>query len=440
MTALLNRPAPGSAAPTDLTAWTIGAPRLLAGLQHAHTLDLAGHLAAHGPLPGSDLELILAHLDHAAVAGRGGAGFPLAAKLRALAGGRRRVVVNGTESEPASRKDRVLLHRTPHLVLDGALALAAAIGARDVTVAVHDESTATAVRTAAAQRADAKRLAVRVVAGGFVSGEARAVLRALAGGPAVPTGRRTPPTDNGTLIGNVETFAQLAVLLRLGPGRFADTGTPTEPGTTLLTVGGDVERPGVVEVPLGTPLGIVLSAARAHELPQAVVVGGYHGSWIAPVPQIRLSREGLASAGGTLGAGVVLVVGPDTCALAELARVADWLAGESAKQCGPCRFGLPALAADVAALAAGGPGVDRGAAKRSAGRAQRGRVSATFAHARTVTGRGACAHPDGSSRFVTSALHVLRDETERHVAGGCGRQDLRHLPTDHPAPSAQVTP
>jgi NADH:ubiquinone oxidoreductase subunit F (NADH-binding) len=410
MTTLLNRPAK---TPLDTTAWSIGSPRLLAGLADAETLDARGHHAAHGPLPIADLDRVLAYLDASGLAGRGGAGFPLAAKLRSLPrGGARRVIVNGTESEPASRKDRVLLRRTPQLVLDGALAVAAAIGARDITVAVHAERTAQVVRAAAGQRSDGRRIGVRVVPGGFVAGEARAVVRALNGGPAIPTGRRTPPTADGDLVANVETFAQLAVLLRIGPHRFAETGTVTEPGTTLLTVGGAVSRPGVVEIPLGTPLGIVLAAAGAAPDPQAVVVGGYHGGWLAPIPQIRLSRHGVASAGCTLGAGVVLVVDNATCALGELARVTAWLAAESAKQCGPCRFGLPALAADVAALACGHPA-----------------VAPALDHARAVNGRGACAHPDGAARFVTSGLHLLHEETDRHLAsGGCGRPVLGRLP------------
>ncbi len=399
-------------APVDTSAWTIGPPRLLAGLDRAERLDAAAHLATHGPLPGSDLRLLLGHLDAARLTGRGGAGFPLAAKLRALTGGARRVVVNGTESEPTSRKDRTLLRRTPHLVLDGALAVAHATGAREVAVAVHDERSAESVRAAAAERPDGRQVRVHLTAGGFVSGEARAVVRALDGGPALPPGRRTPPTATGTLVSNVETFAQLALLLRLGPRRFADTGTHAEPGTALLTIGGAVARPGVVEIPLGTPLGIVLAAAGAPVLPQAVVVGGYHGSWLAPLPQLRLGREGVAAAGGTFGAGVVLVLDGATCALGELATVTGWLAAESAGQCGPCRFGLSALAADVAALAAGRPA-----------------VAAAFGHARTVDGRGACSHPSGAARFVTSGLHLLQDEADQHLAyGGCGRPVLGQLP------------
>ena len=410
MTALMHRAGP-SRDDLDLRAWSIGAPRLLAGLQHADRLDLPTHLATHGPLPGSDLERILTHLNGGPIAGRGGAGFPFAAKLRSLATGHREVIVNGTESEPASRKDRVLLRRTPHLVLDGALALGHAVGTRNVTIAVHDEPTAQSVRAAAAERPDGRHVRVTIVPGGFVSGEARSVVRALHGGPALPTGRRTPPSVDGVFVANVESVAQLAVLLRLGPHRFAETGTPAEPGTTLLTVGGAVGRPGVVEIPLGTPLGIVLAAVQSVD-PQAVIVGGYHGSWITPIAQIRLSRAGLASAGGTLGAGVLLVLGHDTCALGELARVTTWLAAESAKQCGPCRFGLPALAADVTALASG----------HVAG------LGAAFMHARAVDGRGACAHPDGAARFVTSGLHLLHDENDRHLHGGCGRPVVGQLP------------
>jgi NADH:ubiquinone oxidoreductase subunit F (NADH-binding) len=400
--------------PVDPSAWAIGAPRLLAGLAGAERLDLAAHLATHGALPPADR--LAAHLEAAPVAGRGGAGFPLGAKLRALPGRARHIVVNGTESEPASHKDRTLLLRAPHLVLDGAISTARATGAGRITVAVHDESTAAVLRAAVAERADARGVDVRTVPGGFIAGEARAVVRSLQGGTALPPGRRTPPTATGTVVSNVETFAQVALLLRLGPHRFADTGTRAEPGTTLLTVGGAVARPGVVEIPLGTPLGIVLSAVGVTEIPEAVVVGGYHGSWHAPIAQLRLSRAGVAAAGGSFGAGVLLVVDSATCPLGELARVAGWLAGESARQCGPCRFGLPALAADVEALVDGhwtvGPALD---------------------HARAVTGRGACAHPDGAARFVTSGLHLLQDEAQRHFsAGGCGRPVLGRLPIGGP--------
>ena len=389
--------------------WAIGTPRLLAGLDVIGTLDLRAHTATHGPLPGTDLDHLLRLLDQSGIAGRGGAGFDLARKIRALHKGKH-LVVNGCESEPASIKDATLLRRTPHLVLDGAVSLARAVSVKRVSIAVHDTAVAAAVRQALTERSDGLDIRVRLVAGGFVGGEGHAVLRAIDGGPALPPGRRVHATESGVLISNVETMAQLAVLLRMGSSAFGGSGTRTEPGTTLLSVSGAVARPGVIEIPIGTPLGIVLQNVGATDV-QAVIIGGYHGSWHAPLPNLLLSRAGVASAGGSFGAGVLIVVGEQTCALGELARVTRWLANESAKQCGPCMFGLPALADDVEAILHGSP----------AG------IAAAFAHGRAVTGRGACAHPDGSARFVSSALHLLREETERHLAGGCGRRVLGEL-------------
>jgi NADH:ubiquinone oxidoreductase subunit F (NADH-binding) len=405
MTTAVLEPGPGSA------AWPIGRPRLLAGLDRYPSLDARTHLATHGPLPGVDLDRMLALLDAAGVTGRGGAGFPFAAKLRALRGRQPLVVVNGAESEPASAKDRALLARSPHLVLDGALAVATAVRASRVVVAVHDSSAREALQRAAHERPDARRVRIEHIAGGFVAGEARAVLRALAGGRPVPPGRRTPPTEHGRLVSNVETFAQLALLIRLGARGFADTGTPTEPGTTLLTIGGSAGRPGVVEIPLGAPLGIVLRAALAEHA-RFVVTGGYHGTWLRPSADLPLSRAGLQAIGASLGAGVLLTLDDSTCALGELARVAGWLAAQSARQCGPCRFGLPALAADVAAAAHGHPAA----------------VANALRHASVVTGRGACAHPDGAVRFVRSGLAVMPDELAAHAAGGCGRPVRGVLP------------
>ena len=403
MTATLTAPAIGT--------WSIGAPRLLAGLDRE--LDLPAHRAVHGQRPEPDLAALLHLLDASRLTGRGGAGFPLATKLRSLRGNSREVYVNGSESEPASCKDRVLLRHSPHLVLDGAAIVADAIGARRVQVAVHDGPTAAIVRRAAEQRRGTERTVVRVTQtrAGFVGGEARAVLRGLAGGPQRPPGRPVLPTDRGVLLSNVETFAQVAVLARMGARRFAESGTNAEPGTMLVSLGGAVRRPGVVELPIGTPLGILLDAAGAEPV-QAVVVGGYHGSWLAPDPSIPLSRAGLQAAGGTLGAGVVLAVGSDSCALGELVRVAGWLAAQSAGQCGPCRFGLPALAHDLRALLAG----DGDALPHA------------YRHAQLVAGRGACRHPDGATRFVLSGLGLLGNEIDAHLAGGCGRPVRGLLP------------
>jgi len=355
---------------------------------------------------------LLGMLDGVALAGRGGAGFPLVAKIRALpVGTRREVVINGCESEPASVKDRLLLRFTPHLVLDGALGLAASLGAHRVTLAVHDSLSADSVRAAIAERSDARIVRIHRVPGGFVSGEARAVMRSIRRGPAIPPGRRIHASSYGAILGNVETFAQLAVLLRLGSQRYGATGSLAEPGSTLLSLGGAVSRSGVVEVPLGIPLGVLLEASHAAPA-QAVVVGGYHGSWLPADPELRLSRAGVTQAGGSFGAGVVLVLDHETCGLGELLAVTDWLAAESAKQCGPCVFGLPALARDVRAIWSG----------------DRNGLARVLRHADLVDGRGACRHPDGAARFVRSGLTALSDDIAAHLRGGCGRPVRGQLP------------
>jgi NADH:ubiquinone oxidoreductase subunit F (NADH-binding) len=404
---------PASTTPADPTAWSIGAPRLLAGLDHGlHRLDHRAHYAVHGPQPAVDLPRLLGMLDGVALAGRGGAGFPLAAKIRALPPGtRREVVVNGCESEPASLKDRLLLRFTPHLVLDGALGLAASLGAHRVTLAVHDSLSAHSVRAAIAERSDARIVRIHRVPGGFVSGEARAVMRSIRRGPAIPPGRRIHASSYGVILGNVETFAQLAVLLRLGPQRYGDTGSLAEPGSTLLSLSGAVSRSGVVEVPLGIPLGVLLEASQAAPA-QAMVVGGYHGSWLPADPELRLSRAGVTQAGGSFGAGVVLVLDHETCGLGELLGVTDWLAAESAKQCGPCLFGLPALARDIRAIWSG----------------DRNGLAQGLRHADLIDGRGACRHPDGAARFVRSGLNALSDDIAAHLRGGCGRPVRGQLP------------
>ena len=134
--------------------------------------------------------------------------------------------------------------------------------------------------------------------------------RSLAGGPALPPGRRNHLAGQGTLLANAETFAQTAVLLRLGPQRFAETGTHDEPGTVLLTVGGAVARPGVVESAARHAAGHRARDGRRRPDAAGRVVGGYHGPWLAAAPDVRLAAPAVAAAGGTLGAGVVLGARP----------------------------------------------------------------------------------------------------------------------------------
>ncbi|UNO42038.1 NADH-quinone oxidoreductase subunit NuoF family protein [Streptomyces sp. MST-110588] len=425
----------------------LGLPRLTAGFEDAERLGRKDHLLAHGSLPALSEDRLTALARDIALCGRGGAGFPLVRKLEAVVrhtrrtGTRPAVVVNGCEGEPACRKDTVLLCRAPHLVLDGALLVAEALGARVLVAGVTKDTTEQSVRAALAERGLSDRrgrtLRARVVRAPerLVSGEASALIRAAEGGPALPPGRRTRAAESGlggvpTLVSNAETFAQLAVAARLGAHRYGTTGTAEEPGTLLLTVSGAVPSPTVVEAPSGVPLSYVLQMCGAQPSLGGVLVGGYHGAWLdAPAAyEATVSREALAARGGALGAGAVLPVPDSTCPLGETLRIAYWLAAESAGQCGPCRLGLPALAGILADTLAGGG---------------REALESLRAAARGVRGRGACKHPDGAARFVLSALTAFTDDLAAHVLGdGCGRDTVGMLPLPGPSgamPSAGGT-
>ena len=390
---------------------------------------LIEHTTRYGPPPSGlsrpQREALIAEVDRAGLTGRGGAGFPTARKLAAVAAAHSPAVVvaNGTEGEPASIKDRVLMARSPHLVLDGAVLAAELTGAGLAVIVVHRD-VREIMDEAAADRAraglDRVRLEVRTAAGGFVAGQASAVVRWVERGVAAPTA--TPPrlAQRGlrgapTLVQNVETLAHLALIARYGAAWFRSAGTPAEPGTMLVTVLGAVREPGVLEVGTGTPVGQLLElAGGASAPPQALLLGGYFGAWVdaAGVPGRPFSSAGFADLDAGPGAGLVAALPAGVCGLAETARVVRYLAGESAGQCGPCRFGLSAIAEQVEQLA------DRRSADPWLLRRWLGQVD----------GRGGCAHPDGAVRLVHSALRTFGAELERHAAGRCSGGPAGLLP------------
>jgi len=392
----------------------------------------AGHVERHGPLPHlpGRSEAIRAVVAESGLTGRGGAGFPTAAKLAAVAagGGGAVVVANGTEGEPASAKDKVLLSRNPHLVLDGVLVAMEAVNAEEALVAVardDDRSHACLEAALRERRREARRIRLARVPDRFVAGEESALVHWLSGGEAKPTFKPPRPFERGvngrpTLVQNVETLANLALVARHGAGWFREIGLEGEPGSVLATVRGAVRRPGVVEVALGTPLRALVDLCGGLSEPsRAVLIGGYFGTWIPAEGNLDLplAQAALGSVGASLGARTIAVLPRRTCGLSETARIVRYLAGESAGQCGPCVFGLPAVADALDALVGGGSRVG-------------GALSRLDRLAPQIVRRGACAHPDGTLRLVASALAVFADEIDEHLAGRCtGSADAPLLPT-----------
>jgi NADH:ubiquinone oxidoreductase subunit F (NADH-binding) len=396
----------------------IAPPRLLAGRPpDAGPEPLAEHERRLGPLPPGGASLLDALRD-SGLQGRGGARFPAAVKWEAVAArsGRRAVVVaNGAEGEPASWKDQVLMGLRPHLVIDGAVLAAQAVGASDVLLYVSRAFpwAIEALEAALAERRSGRRPRVRVATAPprYVAGEETAAVSLLNGGEARPAFVPPRPFERGvggrpTLVQNVETLALVALLARFGSSWFRSTGTAAGPGPMLVTVRGAVSRPGVYEVEQGTPLEEVVGLAGGRLVSaRAVLVGGYFGSWVTgqEAASLTLDDGGLARVGARAGCGVLLVLPEAACGVAETGRLLAFLASESAQQCGPCREGLPALAGLVQRLAAGRTG---GA---DAERLDRWTYQ-------LGGGRGACKHPDGAIGLWRSAMDAFAGDLREHLS------------------------
>jgi NADH:ubiquinone oxidoreductase subunit F (NADH-binding) len=210
-----------------------------------------------------------------------------------------------------------------------------------------------------------------------------------------------------TLVQNVETLAHLALICRYGSEWYREIGTADEPGSMLVTLMGSVERSGVHEVAIGSPVRDILALAGgpSAEL-QALLIGGYFGTWIpsSSAMTLPLSSQGL---GIGLGAGLIVAFPASACGVAETARLARYLATQSAGQCGPCKFGLPAIALELETLAEGRPV----------------RMDDLRRWLVEVDGRGACSHPDGTARQIRSALDVFHVDVDRHLEGSCSASE-----------------
>ena len=367
---------------------------------------LREHLKRLGPAPRGGASLIET-LVRTGVTGRGGADFPVGLKWRAVAAASHHsavVIVNGAEGEPHSRKDRVLMASRPHLVLDGAVLAAASVHAKQIVLYIGEEHHAAhrSMSEAVGERTEHERRLMKIVAapGRYVAGDSSASVHLVDAGMATPTTNPPPPRERGvggaaTLVQNVETLAHIALIAR--------TGVATE--TLLVTVAGAVRAPGVYEVDAGTPLGeVVQLAGGTSHPPRAVLLGGYFGQWVAADSAWSLPIEpnALRDRGLSLGCGVIGVLPTSHCPVCEVAGIMRFLASESSAQCGPCFFGLRALADACTRIA------DRGTDPGDLQRLQRWSAE--------VQGRGACKHPDGAVMFLRSAMKTFENDFAQHPA------------------------
>jgi NADH:ubiquinone oxidoreductase subunit F (NADH-binding) len=383
-------------------------------------------------LPTLRLDELTDLLERNNLRGRGGASFPTATKLRAVAAGKRRpiVVVNAAEGEPLSHKDRYLLTAHPDTILDGALAAAYAIRADQIVIAVEEtmRPERRSITEAASRRQQLIRrrigIDVQAVPSGYVTGQETALISALSGREAKPTLTPPYPSEVGlrgrrTLVSNTETYSHIGQIVR-----------GTYDGTRLVSVGGAIANPGLVEILPGTTLDGVCSVVGGLTEPvHGVLTGGYGGTWatLDDLYALPLSEHALRNSRLTLGAGIVYLMPESACPVAEVASVVQWMAGQSAGQCGPCVHGLRSIAGALDELTRDGAIVrDRAQIARWTQMIQR---------------RGACAHPDGVARFVTTAMHVFARQFEEHTRRGPCRRcaTTRVLPIPPPRRHASGT-
>ncbi len=371
---------------------------------------------------------LLEAVEAAEITGYGGGHFPTASKwhwARAQRGPVT-VVANAAESEPLSAKDATLLRLRPHLVLDGLLGVAEALDAVRAVLWLHGTDTVayeiivSAIEERRSLGLEEIDVTVMRAPHSYLSGQSSSIAQGINGAPAVPTFRGFTTIEAAdepvTVVHNVETLARVAQTALQAAESGGTTAAP--PRTTLLTVLTPIDRR-VVELPRTLTMRQAVQYAADDEPAGSagVLLGGYGGMWVRwdDIAELQIDEPTFRRAGLSLGAGVVAPLWGDACGIAETAVILDYLARASAGQCGPCLFGLPALAASVAKLRAG------------AGR--RAELRRLPGHVRAVDGRGACHHPDGAARLVRSAVDTFRDDVSAHSKGHpCRPARLTTLP------------
>lgn len=352
-------------------------------------------------------------LEAAGLTGRSGSAFSTARKVGAARQNGAELIVNACDGEISALKDAHVIRHRLAWVRHGA----ALTGLRHVTYAAH-------TGTETEERLRAAGLSVLPVPARYVASEASALVSLHHGAPARPMTKRRRLIDGGrtpdgkrtrpVLVLNAETVLRIAQIEVFGPAWFRSFGTQVEPGPRLITITGAVKAPGVYETESGLPLSRVVSLAGGP-LPGvlAMNIGGLSGTWIdaSRIDSLNYSTASLATVGATLGPGVMHLLDRSRCPVDTVKDMLDYAAGESAGQCGPCMFGLPAVARDFAELAAG-------TGRPSAATALRQRLG-------FLVGRGACHFPDGIAVFTHSALEVFTDHLSAHAAGYCPGHESR---------------
>lgn len=345
-------------------------------------LETGGYAALRKALTGMTPAAVAAEVKAASLRGRGGAGFPAGMKwgfVPQAAGGPRYLCVNADEGEPGTFKDRYILTHTPHLLIEGIVLACFAVGIETAYVYIRGEYEMIARRLeAAVDEARARgflgpkilgtdfsaEIHVHRGAGAYICGEETALLESLEGKRGHPRLKPPFPASVGlfgrpTVINNVETLANVPLIVRNGAAWFLEQGKPKDGGTRIFGVSGPVVRPGIYELPVGASLRELIfthaGGLKAGKKLKAVIPGGLSAPLLKPDEiDVPLSTEGIAAAGSMLGSGGVIVIDETTPIIDLLVLVTKFYSHESCGQCTPCRIGTAWIHKIVRRIAAGG--------------------------------------------------------------------------------------
>jgi len=377
---------------------------------------------------GMSREAVIEEISNAALRGRGGAGFPMGRKLSLVqppevAGKPTYVVANADESEPGSFKDREILRRVPHRFIEGCLIAAHAIGSKAVFIYIRGEYLAEyeALKGAADEVRDAEllgdvTLVIHRGAGAYICGEESALLESLEGNRGQPRPRPPFPPVAGlygapTLINNVQTLANVPVILEMGVDEYKKIGPESSPGTVVYSLSGNVERPGNYELPLGTTLRELIydyggGIPNGRQL-KAIIPGGSSVPVFTPDEiDTPADFDSIQAAGSFLGSAAIIVVDDRACMVQLALRAEKFYMHESCGKCTPCREGTRWM---VQLLD-----------KIETGRATHADLDLLRGICNRIEGRSLCALGDFAVWPVRSYIDKYREEFEAHIdEGGC---------------------
>ena len=315
---------------------------------------------------------VIREVTEAGLRGRGGAGFPTGKKwsfTRDCDAQARYVVLNGGEDEPGSNKDRLLLEKLPHLVIEGLILAAYGVGAGKAYVYVNRqyEAALESVREALGEAKAAGFWGEHVLGSDFnleiviaeappnyVAGEDTAALEVIEGKPPLPRQKPPFPATVGlfgkpTAVNNVETLANIPPIIDKGAAWYRSFGTTESPGTMIFSLGDEVPRPGIYELPFGTPLRFLIEECggglKSGKKIKAILPGGPSSAFLpADKIDVALDHNSVREAGSSIGCGVVRIFGEGECVVEETLRIAEFFARESCGQCPACRMETNMLA------------------------------------------------------------------------------------------------